>query len=304
MSRPVGATVELFPDLLEPPEPAPPVRPRGSRMLRALARIVLWSLIVLGAVRGLHPAPAAAPGPELPAGGAGDSRGEAVAAAFVREYLTVGGDRAARDRRLAQFTVAGLDLRRSVSVPTSDNQYVDQVVVAGSRPLDGGVEVTVLAHLLHQRTDGYHDGGTLALAVPLTLRRQGVAVSGPPRPSPLPTAPGLVLGRPRAVPDGLSRSAGRMARRAVIALIAADTATLATLGGGRTPTIHRLPGGWKAISVGNAKVAAASGGLVAEVPVRIRPPTGPASYLVPVRVRLEAHPEGVVVREVDAGGAR
>ena len=41
----------LFPELLGTSEPAPPVQSRGSRLLRILARVVLWSLIAVGAVR-------------------------------------------------------------------------------------------------------------------------------------------------------------------------------------------------------------------------------------------------------------
>jgi hypothetical protein len=55
-SAPAAAGV-LFPELAGAPGPAPPVRPRGTGVLRALARIVLWSLIAAGALRGLLPAP-------------------------------------------------------------------------------------------------------------------------------------------------------------------------------------------------------------------------------------------------------
>jgi hypothetical protein len=41
--------------------------------------------------------------------------------------------------------------------------------------------------------------------------------------------------------------------------------------------------------------------MTARVVLRARAPAG-ATYLVPVQVRLEAGPRGVVVRQVDAGG--
>jgi hypothetical protein len=171
----------LFPELLGTSEPAPPAHPRGSRLLRILARTVLWSMIAVGAVRGVMPAPerpvpaAAAPTAvaSTSGGSPGDRRAAAVAAAFLREYLTVGGDQAGRAQRLEQFTAAGLDLRRSVSLPAGMAQYADLVVAAGSRPVAGGVEATVLAHVLQVRSGAYRDGGTLAFVVPLAVRRQG-----------------------------------------------------------------------------------------------------------------------------------
>ncbi len=103
---------------------------------------------------------------------------EAVAAAFLREYLTVGEDRAARAQRLGQFTARGVDLRRSVAVPAGVAQYADLVVPAGSRSVVGGVEVTVVAHVLQVRSGGYRDGGTLAFVVPLAVRQEGIGVTG------------------------------------------------------------------------------------------------------------------------------
>jgi hypothetical protein len=55
-STPAAAGV-LFPELAGAPEPAPPVRSRGSRVPGVLARVVLWSLVAVGALRGLLPAP-------------------------------------------------------------------------------------------------------------------------------------------------------------------------------------------------------------------------------------------------------
>lgn len=87
-----------LPELLGTAEPAPPARPRGSRLLKLLARVVLWSLIAVGAPRGLLPAPEG-PAATGSTGPPDDRRAAAVAAAFVREYLTVGDDRMARAGR-------------------------------------------------------------------------------------------------------------------------------------------------------------------------------------------------------------
>jgi hypothetical protein len=268
-----------------------------------VARVVLWGLIAAGAVgaaRGLLPIPDR-PGPG-PAVDPPDRRGEAVAAAFLREYLTVGDDPGARARRLDQFMVAGADLRGSVSVPAGVGQYVDHVVAAGSRSVAGGFEVTVLAHLLQVRSGAYRDGGTLAFVVPVAVLPQGVAVRGRPRPTGLPIAAGAALPGPRAAPTARSRPAGQLARQAVDALVAGDGTRLARLGGGRHPSTRELPAGWHAIEVGDAEVTEAPGALVAQVAVRVRPPTGQVSYVVPVRVHLTAGPNGLTVRRIDAGG--
>jgi Conjugative transposon protein TcpC len=297
-----GAGV-LFPELADTTEPAPPVRSHGSRVLRLAARVVLWGLIVAGGVggaRGLLPT-GYSQGTAVGADPA-DRRGEAVAAAFLREYLTVGDDPAARERRLSRFAVAGADLQGLVSAPAGLNQYVDQVVVAGSRRAAGGVEVTVLAHVLQVRSGAYRDGGTLAFVVPVAVLPRGVAVRGRPRPTALPIASGGALPAPRAAPTARSRPAGRLARRAVDAFVAGDGTRLARLGGGRHPSTRGLPAGWHAIGVGDAEVTEAPGALVAEVAVRVRPPTGPVSYVVPVRVHLTAGPKGLTVGRIDAGG--
>jgi hypothetical protein len=231
-----------------------------------------------------------------------DHRGEAVAAAFLREYLTVGDDRAGRAQRLGRFAVAGIDPGGSVSVPEGMAQYADHVAPAGSRAVTGGVEVTVLAHVLQVRSDGYQDGGTLAFVVPVAVRGGRVAGGGRPRPPPPPIASGLTLPRPRATPAAVSRLAGRMARQAVAAMAAADGTTLTRLGGGRQPATRPLPPGWRATRVGDADVTGTAGAPVAQVAVRVRPPAGSTSYVVPVRVELAAGPKGLTVRQIDAGG--
>ena len=306
MREPSGPAVTgagvLFPELADTNEPAPPVRSRGSRVLRMVARVVLWGLIAagaVGAVLGLHPtadrrgpAPAADP----------DRRSEAVAAAFLREYLTVGDDPAARVRRLGQFTVADADLRGTVSAPAGVDQYADQVVAAGTRSVAGGFEVTVLAHVLQVRSGAYRDGGTVAFVVPVAVLPRGVVVRGRPRPTALPIASGAALSHARAAPTALARPASRMARQAVDAFVAGDRTRLARLGGGRHPPTRPLPTGWHAVGVGDAEVTEGPGALVVQVAVSVRPPTGPVSYVVPVRVDLAAGPKGLTVRRIDAGG--
>jgi hypothetical protein len=305
MRRPAGAsplTSAAVPELLGAAEPAPPARPRGSRLLRTLTRVALWSLIAVGALRGLLPVPQSSP-PAASAGPPDDRRAEAVAAAFLREYLTVADDRTARDERLGRLSVAGADLGRSVAVPRGEAQYADLVVPAGSRSVAHGIEVTVLAHVLRLRSGAYRDAGTLAFVVPLAVRREGVAVSGGPRPASVPVASGLPLPHPPAVPPELAPVAGRMARQAVAAAIARDGTALARLGGGRPPPTLALPSGWRVTDVGNAEVTGPPGAPAALVRVRARPPFGRASYLVPVRVQLAVGPRGLTVRRVELGGS-
>jgi hypothetical protein len=262
MREPSGAPAPrgvLFPELLASSDPAPPARPRGARLLKGLARVLLWSLITVGAFRGLTPdrAGPAQPGPAtsgsataLPAEAREQRQAEAVAAAFLREYLTVGDDRAARAQRLGQLTVRGVDLHRSVAVPTGVAQYTDLVVPAGSRSALGGVEVTVVAHVLQVRSDGYRDGGTLAFVVPLAVRREGIGVTGRPRPTTVPSGSRLSLPRPRTLPPSVSQLARQVAHQAVVALVTSDKAALARLGGGRAPSTRPLPSGWHAASIG------------------------------------------------------
>jgi hypothetical protein len=329
MREPPGAPAPpgvLFPELLAADEPAPPA-PGRARLLRVLARVLLWSLITVGAVRGLMPATEggsptgsarAGPASAAPAGSAAagatpavpaEPRGQhmaravAVAVAFLRESLTVGEDRAARAKRLSQLTARGVDLRQSVSLPAGVAQYADLVVAAGDRAVPGGIEVTVLAHVLQVRSDAYTDGGTLAFVVPLAVRREGIAVAGKPRPTTVPVDLRAALPRPTTVPPSLSQLAGRVAHQAVVAFITKDTATLGRLGGGRGPSTRPLPTGWRAVSVGPAKVTGPTGQLAAEVPVRARPPAGPASYSLPVRVQLKVGPKAVTVRQIDGGGS-
>jgi hypothetical protein len=315
-----------FPELRGVPEPAPPAHSRGSRLLRTVARVVLWSLVAVGALRGLLPATddlapwAAAPQEGRQAattsgGSQDDRRAAAVAVAFLREYLTVGEDRAGRAERLRRYGVAGAELRGSVALPAGVSQYADLVVAAGGRLVADGVEITVLAHVLQLRSGTYRDGGTLAFVVPLVVRREGIAVRGRPRPTSLPVGSGLSISRPRTAPARLSPAAGRLARQAVVAFVNGDRATLARLGAGRVPATRPLPSGWRTLRIGAAEVAgppatlaatsgAGSPGAVASiVPVRVRPPTGSASYLMPVLVHLGTSPRGLTVRRIDAGGS-
>ena len=333
MREPAGGPAPagvLFPELLEASEPAPPLRPRGARPLRVLARILLWSLITVGAIRGLLPAPTGpVPSPSPTAGPAaaasaeppGHRRAEAVAAAFLREYLTVGEDRTARAKRLRQLTARGVDLRRAVAVPADVAQYADLVVPAGSRSVAGGIVVTVVAHILQVRADLYTDGGTLAFVVPLAVRGDEVVVAGRPRATTVPVASQLSLPHPPAAAPSQSRAA----HQAVVALVTGDKAELTRLGGGRAPSMRPFPSGWRVVSIDPAEVTGPAGArpapvagpstaataqatgsarrFTAEVTVRARPPVGPASYSLPVRVDLESGPRGITVRHIDGGGS-
>jgi hypothetical protein len=199
--------------------------------------------------------------------------------------------------------VRGVDLRRSVDVPASVTQYADLVVPAGSRLVAGGIEVTVIAHVLQAGSKGYRDGGTVAFVVPLAVRREGIGVTGRPRPTAVPVGSRLSLPRPPVAPPSMSHLAGRVARKAVVALVTGDQAALARLGGGQPPLARQLPPGWRAVSVGPAEVTGPAGALAAEVPVRARPPTGPVSYSVPVQVQLRVGARGITVRRIDGGGS-
>jgi hypothetical protein len=289
-------------DLLAPPAPPPPSASWSSRLLRVLARVVLWTLVAVGALRGLLPPVHDPAHPGAAPAAAADRQAAAVATAFLREYLTVDGDAAARAERLGRFTVAGLELDGSVSPGAGLAQYADQLVASDVRPVDGGVEVTVLAHVLQVGADGYRDGGTLGFVVPLAGGAGGLAVRDAPRPASLPLAGGRRLGRSQPVPAAVAQAAARAARQAVVAVVRGDAAALARLGGGVPPAVRPLPRGWRAVGVGTADVTGPMSSLTARVVLRARAPAG-ASYLVPVLLRLQARPPGVVVVQVDAGGA-
>jgi hypothetical protein len=290
----------LAPELLAPPAAPPPPASRSSRLLRALARVVLWTLVAVGALRGLLP-PVHDPAHPGAGPAAADRQAAAVATAFLREYLTVDGDAAGRAERLGRFTVAGLELDGSVSPRAGTTQYADQLVASDVRPVDGGVEVTVLAHVLQVGADGYRDGGTLGFVVPLAGGSGGLAVRDAPRPASLPLAGGLRVGRSQPVPAPVAQAAARTARQAVVAVVRADAVALTRLGGGTPPAVRPLPRGWRATGVGTAEVTGPVSSLTARVVLRARAPAG-TRYLVPVLVRLEARPPGVVVLQVDVGG--
>lgn len=290
----------LPPEVLAAPTAPPPSGSRASAVLRVLARVALWTLVAVGALRGLLP-----PAQDAVRPGTGpavtDRQAAAVAVAFLREYLTVDGDAAGRAGRLGRFTAAGVELGGSVSARTGTTQYADQVVASEVRPVGGGTEVTVLAHVLQLDAGGYRDGGTLAFVVPLAGGAGGHVVRAAPRPAALPVAGGRRVGRPEAVPAGLAPAAARVARQAVAAVVRGDAAALARLGGGTPPEVRPLPRGWRPVGVGGAEVSGPVGALEARVALRARAAAG-VSYLVPVQVRLEAGPHGVTVRQVDAGG--
>src|SRR6266511_2902155 len=147
-----------------PPSDLPPPPQRG-RILRLVARLVLWTLIALGALRGLGPLPdrpgddraATTTAPARPDSGhdgavdlglVSDQAATATATAFLREYLTIDRDHDAWVGRLKRYLTRGLDLGTSVSVSAGSSQYVDYVQRVGTRSVRGAVEVTVLADLL------------------------------------------------------------------------------------------------------------------------------------------------------------
>ena len=289
-----------------------------------MARLVLWSLIALGALRGFGPLPdgpadnraatTTTPGdPDSRQGGSADpalTSGEAAmaaATAFLRDYLTVGDDHGAWTERLERYLAKGLDLGTSVSVPAGASQYVDYVqpvathAAATAADGAGGVEVTVLAHLLESRSGAYQEGGMLAFVVPLTRGSHGLAVSGLPRPASLPIASDLAVRR-AVLPPEAARDVEAVARRAVAALLNRDRADLAALGGGTPPAVRPLPAGWRAVGITTVQASGPPEEPTGQVLVRARPPTGGAEYVVPVVVSLRSQPDGLFVSRVDAGG--
>jgi hypothetical protein len=302
-------------DALRPQETHPPPPP-PSRGLRIVARVVLWTL--LGVV-GLH---AVLPAPATPRGASstrvsGESSDPlrprsqtsavaqlamATAAAFLREYLTVDRRREDRPGRLKRYLARGVDLEDAVTADPGISQSTDLVVPAAVRSTKGGVEVTVIAHLLRTAEGPAQDGGTVAFVVPMIPGDQGIAVGGIPRPTALPIDPALAASRPVALPAVLARATAAAAGRAVAAVLNGDRATLAKLGGGSTPVVHPFPDGWRPVGIATIRPMGPPGAPTAEVLVRARPPVGGIEYLVPVRVSVRSGTGAPAIREVDAGG--
>jgi|SRR6266542_744731 hypothetical protein len=317
MSRvPRGTADHRALDRFQPSDLPPP--PQRGRILRLVARLVLWTLIALGALRGLGPLPdrpgddraATTTAPARPDSGhdgavdlglVSDQAATATATAFLREYLTIDRDHDAWVGRLKRYLTRGLDLGTSVSVSAGTSQYVDYVQPVGTRSVRGAVEVTVLAHLLESRAGAYREGGMLAFVVPLTRGNRGLAVSGLPRPVPLPIVSGLSVRRD-VLPPQTARDVAAVARRAVVALLSRNRADLLALGGGARPEARPLPDGWRASEVTTVQAAGPPEEPTAQVLVRVAPPTTATRYVIPVVVSLRSGPDGIFVRLVDAGG--
>jgi hypothetical protein len=302
-------------DRFQPSDPPP--SPQRGRRLRLVARLALWALIALSALRGFGPLPDVPdPGgvtattsgsPEVGHDGPGEAPGgdlaaTAAATAFLREYLTADEDHDAWTARLERYLAKGLELGATVSVPAGTSQYADYVQPVGARSVGGVVEVTVLAHLLESRSGAYRDGGLLAFVVPLTRGAGGLAVSGLPRPTSLPIATGLTVRRPVLAPE-VARAVVAVARRAVVALLRRDHADLAALGGGTPPRTHPLPDGWRTGEITTVHAAGPPEEPTAEVLVLASPSTTRVSYVIPIMVSLRSEPGGLFVDRVDAGGA-
>src|SRR6266508_1692288 len=198
------------------PDSSPPLPPPG-RPVRIVARVVLWALIGIAALHGVLPTPAAPEGsgpsnapvrssPDPQSSGSPDSTegqiGMATAATFLREYLTVDGRRAERPGRVERYLARGVDLDDGVVPDRGISQSTDLVLPAGVQATKGGMEVTVLAHLLRIHDGPAQDGGTVAFVVPLVGGPKGIAVGGIPRPVALPIDPGLTAPAVRPFPDG------------------------------------------------------------------------------------------------------
>jgi hypothetical protein len=294
------------------PEPPPP--PPG-RTLRVLARVLLWTLIGLAVLRGLIPM-WAAPGGSGSTGaahsssGGGGSRsqasaqsqlGMATAAAFLREYLTVDVAQSDRPGRLKRYLARGVGVDDGVHAQPGVSQSPDLVLPAGVRPIERGMEVTLVAHLLQTRDGTMRDGGTVAFVVPLATGSRGMAVTGIPRPATLPVDPSLTSRAP-ALPAVAARSAAVAAGQAVAAVLNGDHTALVRLGGGGAPAVRPFPAGWRPVGIAAIRPAGPSSTPSALVLVRARPTVAGIEYLVPVRVSLRLGAGAPTVREVDAGG--
>jgi hypothetical protein len=289
---------------LDPPPQAP------DRRIRIVARVMLWTLIGLATVRGVLPAPAETTRPTSRTGlaaarsleaSAQDPAAMAIAAAFLREYLTVDDDRSERPGRLARYLARGVRVDDGVLPMPGVLQLADLVVPAGLRHVKNVVEVTVLAHLVHTRAGPPVDGGTVAFAVPMIEGARGVAVSGMPRLVALPVDP-TATAQPASLSAGRSRSVTGVAGRAVVAMLNGDRSALLRLGGNVPPAVRSFPAGWRPIEIMRIRPSGPPDMPSAEVLVRARPPMAGIDYLVPVRVSLRAGTASPSVRAVDAGG--
>jgi hypothetical protein len=292
--------------------PLDPTPPAPDRRIRIAARVLLWTLIAIAAVRGVLPSPAApaqshAIGAGLASGGSPSGRSVqdeaamATAATFLREYLTVDDHRSERPGRLGRYLARGVDIRDGVVPERGVSQSADLVAPAGGRRVNGGLEVTVLAHLVQTRAGRAQDGGTVAFIVPMIGGARGVAVAGLPRPAALPIDP-ATASRPVTLPTALARSVTAIAGQAVAAVLKGDRAALERLGGDVAPVVRPFPSGWRPVGIMEIRPAGPPDAPNAEVLVRARPPTAGIDYLVPVRVSLRPGVTTPTVREVDAGG--
>lgn len=294
----------------------PPPHPPGRRM-RLAARIALWSLIVIAAIHGFVP-PLPADGPRGTATSTrpspdarratdappeGQEQGApAVAAAFLREYLTIDHERAARPARLKRYLARDVDLGGDLRAADGVSQLTDSVLAAHVDRLPGGLNVTVIAHLVQIREGVPADGGTVAFAIPLLGGPRGFAVSGLPRPAPLPLDPSLSATGP-PLPIELARAAANSAGQAVAAMLDADRSSLARLGGGRPPSVRPFPPGWRPLRIVDIRPTGPIVTPTVVVDVRARPPVAGVEYLVPVRVSFKPGSASRIVTEIDAGGA-
>jgi hypothetical protein len=286
--------------------------------MRLAARVALWSLIAVAAIHGFVPpllptdsprvtTTSTRPSPNDPRATGAPAQAQeqgasAVAAAFLREYLTIDRERAARPARLKRYLTPGVDLGGDVRVADEVSQLADSVLAERVDRLPDGLNVTVIAHLVQTREGVPEDGGTVAFVVPLLSGPRGFAVSGLPRPAPLPLDPHLSATVP-PVPVELARAALVSGGQAVTAMLNADTATLARLGGGRPPSVRPFPPGWRPLRVADIRPTGSLATPTVLVDMWARPPVAGLEYLVPVRVSFKPGSASQIVTEIDAGGA-
>src|SRR6266498_3973407 len=238
------------------PDSSPPLPPPG-RSVRIVARVALWALIGIAALHGVLPTPAAPEGsgssnapvrssPDPQSSGSPDSTegqiGMATAATFLREYLTVDGRRAERPGRVERYLARGVDLDDGVVPDRGISQSTDLVLPAGVQATKGGMEVTVLAHLLR-----IHDGPAVAAVLNgdlATLVRLGGGAAPAVRPFPDGWRPvGITSIRPAGPPETPTAQVLVRARPAVPGVEYLLPVRVFFRPGAGTPTVREVDAG-------------------------------------------------------------
>lgn len=109
----------------------------------------------------------------------------ALSAAFLREFLTLDGNPAARGERLAPFLAEPAPSSAWAESRTGWVLWPDLVVPASVDRRPNGFAARIMTHLVSMGPDGYAGAITLRLEVPVVAIGGKLAVAGPPCPMPL-----------------------------------------------------------------------------------------------------------------------